>query len=445
VSAANYFTVNFPSSDMPASRVAEVDLFQERFKHDYARVRFRDWNTAYDSIRPGSPMKLVFKDRTSSKEFVGYVHHIEHNFAPGLNYTDVFFISASYALKQPSQKVYKNGTADQIVQSIAKDFNFAWNTVPHPRVFPQIAHAGVSAWDFLKKLAHHTGYSLRVENTTIHFQPVTTQFNQNKITAPTFNMRSQSNPAGSTLYSFKLIAGESLDQAGEMKAATAVSGVDRNTAKVIQVTNQARKTPLRPRFQPEFFDAFAHNTVASDIAMAKSEAEAVDERTRFAYRAEAEVIGTPNLSPDQPVYMDGVGKDYSGYWVVLGVQHKLISTAYNVQQYTTILQLGSDSLGKTANQGGVFTNMVARNIVPGVRQTSIKPVNQLKQGIPSPSKNSSVGFGKVMNRNAGSAVNASQAVVASKWTNPSGSLNTTTVVNSRPASVVRRLKANGYI
>jgi phage protein D len=444
-----YVEVSFPSADVPPLIVSSLYFYQERYKHEYAVVSFRDWNVAYDNIRPGSPVQVKLKNSTSSTDFYGYVHHTEQNRAPGLNYTDVHIIGASYMMKQPSQAVYLNSTADQIVTKIAKKHGFSYNAVPHPRVFPQISHAGLSDFDMLHKLAKQTGYSLTVKNTSIHYQPVTHQFNQNKINAPIFVMRDQAHPGGSTLYSFDVLIGESLDQNGEIKAATAIAGVDATSGKVFQVTNQQRPKSLRQKFQSELFDAFASRIVAPSVNAAKSEAAAVDERTKFAYQATVEVIGTPNLAPDQPIYLDGIGADFSGYWVIMSTEHKVESTSYTLQKYTTILTVGTDSLGKTVANGSISNGVnepklgVARTIIPGVRQTAQKPITNLQASLRTGSKNTSLTFGNVNNRPT--STNASQSVVASKWNSPSGNLNTVTQVVSRPAYVVKRLANNGKL
>lgn len=444
---ANFIEVSFPNADTPPNFVIEMSFHQERYKHEFANFVFRDWHVEYNNLRPGTPVSFKLTGEYSSRDMHGYIHHINPKISPGNHYTEVSVIGASYQLKQPSQQVYKNVTADQVVAKIAKRNGFAYNAIPHPRIFKQIAQAGLTDLQMLQKLAKQAGYSLRLQNAEIHFSPVTQLHDQEKKNAPRFVMRDQANPSGSTIYSFKPIIGESLEIDGEHKSATAVAGVDKYTAEIIQVTNQKRSKPIRSKFEPEYFDGFATGIVANDHNIAKNEAQSFDERTKFAYHAKAEVLGHPGLYPDMPVYLEGVGADYEGYWVVLKAEHKIISKSLNLQIYTTILHLGTDSLGASNQVGnGVLepTLQPKRTIVPGVRQTNAKPVTALHKGVKHPNKNlSPVGFGKVGNRARPKTAN--KVIVASKWQSSSGNLNKVTKTVSRSPAVVQRLKAKNVI
>ncbi len=445
----NILQLEFPNADKQPAMIAELSLHQERYKHEYAVAKFRDWDMQYSDIRPGTPVKFTLTGDYTSRDFVGYIHHVAPHITPGQHVTEVHLIGASYQLKNQSQQVYINKTADQIVTEIAKRNNFAYHCEPHPRVFPQVSQAGMSDMELMHKLAKQCGYTLKLVNSEIHFKSVLSAFNELKQSAEKFILRDANHPLGSTIYSFKPHIGESLDQEGEHKAATAISGVDRITGELIQVTNQKRPNATKQRFEPEYFDRFHSVAVASDPQTAKYEAQAADERTKFAYRATAEVLGTAHIEPDHPVFLDGLNEDYHGYWTVLKTEHKVISKAYSTQVYTTILHLGTDSLGRAANSPGSAyvsepSNTPQRIIVPGVRQTNKKAVNVLKPGIKTGSKNKGiVGFGKINNRKK--PLVANKVVVAKTWASPSGNLKTVSKTFGRSPAVVNRLRSKGAL
>lgn len=444
----NFVSVEFPNADESPFLVLEMTFWQARYKHDFAVFTFRDWKTSYDNIRPGTPMQFTLHGDYNKETFSGYVHHIKPKISPGKNYVEVHFIGASYYLKQTSQQTYKNRTASEIVIEIAKRNNFAYRVTPHPRVYTQIAQAGLTDMEMINKLAQQCGYSVRFNNAEIYFQPVLKVYDEIRENAQTLVLRDADDPAGSTLYSFNPLIGESLEHDGEYKSATAISGVDAFTGKIIQVTNPFRPKTTKSKSEPEFFDRFSTATVANTYDVAKNESESADERTRFPYRAKAEALGDPGLHPDSPVFIDGVSEDYSGFWVILEAQHKLTSTGYTQFMYTTELTLGTDSLGSAV--AGANNKLVKapndrskRTIIPNVRQTNVKPKTSLRTGSLSKSKAAPVGFGTVKNRTRPKTAN--QVIIGKKWVSPSGNLSKVTKTKTRPQTVVKKLRRQGVL
>lgn len=444
----NFIAVSFPNSSVPPIRVSEMTLWQERFKHEFATFRFRDWDTKYDDIRPGTPATFSLETEDGYYEFDGYVHHINPTVKPGTQETEVSLIGASYLLKQGSQQVYYDLTASDIVTKIAKRNKFAYSIDSHPLVYPQLSQAGLTDFEMINKLAKHCGYTVRFHNAEIYFQSITKLYEEERENAPIYVMRDAQNPKGSTLYSFTPIAGESIEYDNEYKSATAVAGVDAYTGKIIQVTNQKRPKAKKKRYEPEFFDRFDTTTVANSYDLANFEAIAVDERVKFTYRAIAEVLGDPKAYPNMPVFIDGIGDPYGGYWIVLKAEHRIVSKSYNNLVYTTVLHLGSDSLGQAVagkdNRLIVAPNSKKkRTIIPNVRQTNKNPVNKLSSGSLLPSKSSPVGLGNTKNRTAPKVAN--RTVVAKKWTSPSGNLKKTSTTKGRSAAVVNKLRGSGAL
>lgn len=444
----NFVSVEFPNADQAPLQVLEMHLWQARYKHDFAVFTFRDWKTSYNNIRPGTPMQFTLQGDNNKEVFNGYIHHIKPKISPGKNYVEIHFIGASYYLKQTSQKTYKNRTASEIVVEIAKRNNFSYRVEQHPRVYPQISQAGLTDMEMINKLAKQCGYSVRFKNAEIYFQPILKLYEEGRENAPILVLREADDPAGSNLYSFDPLIGESLEHDGEYKSATAISGVDAFTGNLIQVTNQTRPKTTKRRSEPEFFDRFSTATVANSYGVAKSESESADQRTKFPYRATAEALGDPGLHPDAPVFIDGVSEDYAGFWIVLEAQHKLTSTGYTQFLYTTVLTLGTDSLGEAVTGSDnklvkVPNSRAKRIIIPNVRQTNTKPKTTLKATSTPVSKNSQVGFGSIKNR--AKPKTANQVIIGKKWVSPSGNLSKITKVKSRPKTVVKKLRSQGVL
>lgn len=443
----NYITVDFPTVDIKPEQVLSFTLNNSRYSHEMAEIKFRDWDIQYNSIRPGTPVNCLIKSTDASRNFYGYVHHIKSSMSPGKRFVTLNVIGASYKLKQAKQKVYVNQTADRIVASIAQDYNFAYYTEPHPRVYPQVVQAGHTDLELMTRLAKQCGYSLRVQNTEIYFQSLTRDYEVMRSSAPVFTMREKDDPGGSTLYSFNLTAGESLMYRDAYKAATAVGGIDPLTGGAFKSTAQDRSYPTRGLYQPEFFDSFATGVVAPGFSETIYEAEAIERKNRFPYRATISVIGSPNLRADMPIYLEGLGKDYSGYWIVLAAQHKIVEETRNNFTYMTLLEVGADSLGEAnvwtdGKLVRVPTVIPTRNLIPNKRNTVVSPKSQLSTAS-NPDAFTYVMFGETENRPQPSTGKIS--FTAPVWKSDSGNLNITTTEIRRPAQVYDRLEARGVI
>lgn len=436
-----FIDVEFPDAVKGPKVIFEARLYQKINEHEMLSVKFRDWNISYEYIKPGTAAKFNIMGSKSSREFIGYVHHIQPSHTPGTAFTEVVFIGGTFPLKQASQKVYKNITASNIVTKIAKIHGLAAFVVPTKRVFEMVSHAAHTDWELLVRLAKQHGYTLRAHNTELYFEPILNDYATYRAVAPYFAMRSESNPQGSTLYSFKPLISDSLEIEGAFKAAVAVSGVDKGSKKPTSITQQKRNKKTKSIESTEMFDRFDTKVVAPSVEIAKFEAEAAEARNSFPYRATAEVLGEPNIRPNLPIYIDGVGTAYNGFWTVLGTEHIMIETQREIEyKYTTLLHLGTDSLGLATRWTDGSAVQVPdtkqkRVITPGKKQTVVKPKSKIVKNNKAKNSRTSVSFGKINNRPKPTSV-----VSASLWKTATPKLTSTTVVKRRSPSVVKRLK-----
>lgn len=254
-----YVTVKFEGVDGAPFRLSALHLRQARYEHDMMFLTFREWDASFDLIKPGTPVSVLVKDLENPINFYGYVHHLEPNKTPGADNVTVAVIGASFVFKQPSQTIYKDTTASALAIKVATKYGFSYAVTPHPRVYPQIAQSGQSDWQLLTRLARQCGYSLRAENTELYFQPLTENFNRFKSEAKKFYMNDANDPAGSTIYSFNPIIGETLGFADGTKSATAVTGLDLlgDSNIIFNVTKQKEETTIRRKYQESFFDALS--------------------------------------------------------------------------------------------------------------------------------------------------------------------------------------------
>jgi hypothetical protein len=173
--------------------------------------------------------------------------------------------------------------------------------------------------------------------------------------------------------------------------------------------------------------------VANNYKTAVHEANSADDRSQFPYIAEAEVIGMTDLRPGMPIYLDNVGNEYSGYWTILHVEHHVIENELNSQTYTSILTVGSDSLGQISSLKYPIkpSSTPIRVIKPNIKNTKVKPNTILK--------NTGLNLTPVKVTKLVSQVNRAsvtgKGVSSSLWKSTHGDLNNVTKPNSSSAAV----------
>jgi hypothetical protein len=442
----NHIHVEFPGTSLGPKYTYSATIKQGRFEHEIAIINFRDWGVEYDVVKPKTPVKVIITGTKTKRNFYGYVHHVRTDQTPGKNFTELVVIGASYLMGNPSQTIYKETTADRVIKTIATKHSFVCDPSPHPRVYPQISQTGHTDWEFMVRLAKQSGYTLRAENTELYFQPVLQDFTNLRQNAPKFIMRGVTDPEGSTIYSFKPLIGESLDFKDAKKAAIAISGLDKTSNSRIAITKQIKNKKTRRKQQSEFFNQFDTSVVANDIETAGYEAEAAENKNTFPYRARVEVLGDPDLRPDLPVFLDGLGTTYSGYWVVLEAEHRIIEEQLNQQLYTTVITVGIDSLGTADSwaDNKVVTSpdyLQKRTIIPNVKQTKIVPKTGLSAPSTFPTPQTKGTFGGSSNRKQIPAAKRTQTEPV--WKSTTRTLNNIIPKTTKSPIITKRVLKKG--
>lgn len=425
--------LHMPTSQYQFKRVYKVEHAQGLYSHDYSKVVLKDWKISPKFAKPGTPIVL----NISGKEHHGYVHDVKGHQDNGVNVTEIGIMGASYVMRQSSQRLYKNITADQVIADIAKRYKFAYRVVPHSRVYPQLSQAGATDWEFMVKLAKQIGYSLRTEGACVYFQPILKDFDDLIHEAKIFTKVDQGVKHPNPIYYFRPLVGETLAHEGASKYATSVAGVDPRTGDYFKYTKQNRIPTTRVESHPEMFDKHATNVVANSYKVASLESEAADERSSFPYIAEIQVLGDTSLRPGMPIYLDNVGTEYTGYWTILNIEHSVKEEQTNIHLHTAILTVGTDSLGRAnpVKYPVLPSSKPVRHIIPNVRNTRVKPTTSLK------SKGITVGQPKVralVNRTNRADVD-NKLLSSNAWYSSNGNLGDRPVEQRTPPVVKNKL------
>jgi hypothetical protein len=162
-------TVRFPLSPSFNLVFLTAKLGQEFNAHDTLVLQYAGKiEDTLNFIGSGDPVEFEYSGGGSTKTWVGYVHKVIPS-TVAENSTTIICISPTYLLKTTKQKIYKNVTADQIVQKVCKQYGLKAVTQRHPRVFSTIGQAGQSDWQLLRRLAKQTGFGLKISGTTVYF------------------------------------------------------------------------------------------------------------------------------------------------------------------------------------------------------------------------------------------------------------------------------------
>ena len=373
------FTTEFPTLSYPPKLGYSLSSKHALYEHEIIKIRFTDWATQYNSVSDGTPVIITLTGEGGFRKFNGYVHHATPDISPDKNYLDVTFIGASKVFKQQSQRVWLSATADQIIADLALSHEFSYIATPHPRVYDQVSQSNMTDWQLMVKLAKQCGYMLKADNTTLIFQPLMQDFTDYRTQASYYSLKGlDSKHTG--IYQFSPMIGEAIPYEDSLKSTTTVAGVNRESASIHSHTNQDQIKKTRISYVDPIYDNYSVDIVAPSYAIAQYEAAASDERSRYAYRGFVEVVGSPNVLPGNPVFLDGLGKTYTGYWTVLSVENNIFGNT----SFSTTFMVGTDSLG-TSSQWVDNKNVsspssgIQRVITPGVRQKNVIPKTNLIQ------------------------------------------------------------------
>ena len=409
---------------VPPIRGSSLNSSHGLYEHEILTVKFLDWGVTYDSISDGTPATITLSGGNGTRELNVYVHHITPDVSPSKNYVDVTFIAASKVFKQQSQRVWINTTADQVIADLASLHEFSYIATPHPRVFDQISQSSMSDWELMVKLAKQCGYILKANNTTLIFQPLTQDYTDSRNQAAYYVLRGL-NSRHTGVYSFQPMIGEYIPYQDAKKASTTVAGINRESSSVHSHTSQTQIAQTRKNYISPIYDHYSTDVVAPSYSIAQYETAAANERARYAYRGEAVVVGSPTLLPGDPVFLDGLGHPYTGYWTVLAVRHHALGN----QEYSTAIDVGTDSLG-TSIQWSDNKNIanpsdaIQRVITPGVRQKNAAPVTVLNKIGQSVKESSKTPYSQ---RKATAKINT-PSLPAYKWKGTGRNLKTSAVI-----------------
>jgi hypothetical protein len=241
------FSVTFPKAKDLDVQLIGAELYQVGSEHDMLILHFKgNPDPKQNAILSKDPVIFNFRSQKLKSTWNGYVTQVRQtNTVVGGN-TDIVCIGPSFYLKETSQKIYKNVTADQVVSRIATKHSMQAVTQRHPRVKASIVQAGQSDWQLLRRLAKSTGFILRCENSSILFVSADKIYKDKKASAPYFYYVGNDDNTGSTTkeirmlgtcFAFKPIVSDSSPDTG-VRVDRVITGMHAQTGSVLSTTHK---------------------------------------------------------------------------------------------------------------------------------------------------------------------------------------------------------------
>lgn len=187
---ASSFEVSFPKTPNFELVLIGAELHQEIEAHDVLILTFKGKPRKDETtIVSSDPVQFIYSSGANTSTFEGYVYEIDPAATMQAHVTQIWCVSASSVLKDSTQEIYKNVTADQVIAKIAKKQGLKAVTQRHPRLRETIVQAGQTDWQLLRRLAKQTGFALKAENTTVFFMSKNKIFQDKKARAPYFKYK----------------------------------------------------------------------------------------------------------------------------------------------------------------------------------------------------------------------------------------------------------------
>lgn len=327
--------VEFPSMESDQVPILTARIIQAPGAHDIMYLTTSTPGRALPLLG-GAPVTATWTDNKTRQSFYGYVYRVDQDYSTKTRVTTVICVGSSYPMMNRSTRVWSSVRASDVVREIAWRHGLSSDVEDHPRVFTMIAQAGRSDWQLLNWLAAQTGYVLRMEGTMLVFRSRQSMAAHWRPQALHLSLGAL---AGDSPSSFVPKTGRFNPELGASSAIRESHGIDPVNGTVVSSENPT--VPLRETADPLFSAPLVDAVVHSETE-AISAAVAAQEANRFVRLADIRVAGNAHLAPERMVYLTEVPDEFTGYWTVRQIEHRLGSG-----KYSCTAQLGTDGLGRS--------------------------------------------------------------------------------------------------
>ena len=375
------FTVSYP--DFPTFEVIPqwFTLKQSAGNHDIVEIAYGSFNPFYlKCLKTGVPIKLSWKTKNASQEFVGYVYNVTQLTQSTLTRNIIVTaVGTGMHLKEGGAKIWVNKTASEIVKDIAKELKLVPKVTDSKIRFSQQSLNGHTRWEKVKELAHRIGYVAQISGVELHFHPIDKMIDVFATSIPVLTHFEPDVNAGlfydsQTLDMFRPTVGDLSELSGQTKKDKVISGINPVTGKSFtkkstpsSVGKNVRETAKGAK---SLYTQIIPTRVTENAEDAKAMADAFAQLGRFSVEAEGSGQGDPRIAPYRTIEINGTGDVTDGFWIVTEAEHHVQFDG----RYTVDFKVKTDGTGKNlktafrpTKAGAVPTRNIAMELSNGIK------------------------------------------------------------------------------
>lgn len=321
----------------PLSAPVQVRVIQEEFRHDLAIITIRGSQASQKDFRTGTPVSLSWGYAPKEIEyFYGYVAYTQPSTRD--NQVEVVCVAASLILKQPRMKVYSDFSVDQIVKDVAKLAMFSTDVRSHSRQWSRTIQSGDNTtWEFLVQISKKIGYTFYANKTELRCYSRAQKLSDRFI-APVFVRRKLASQT--EIRNFIATEGD-VSPAGGDAARREMYSLDPETLRIQHKTHSGQRRNRAGRDEVRTLFSQFESSRAESPGEARDLLEGASQEHRWALQAEVELMGSPHVTQNTPVHLQGLGGRDEGTWITERVEH----TIRPRRDYWMKVKLGRDSYG----------------------------------------------------------------------------------------------------
>lgn len=361
--------------------VRDLKVYMNGWQHDMAvaviggidDVDQVTWNV-------GTPVLIRYGRTNRWDEFYGYLtntsRHWEQNQRTRTDqrFLNIKAIGASWPLKDGFAGAYIDHSAVSIATDIANKNYFDIDAPADSYVFPALASAGRSYWDFLVYVAKKVSRTCHMHGTQLRFYDSVELAQRPGYVIPRFQEKDAAGVA--TVIDLTTDSSEAGSIEGRRRRnrvmqstdswGNSITGTDDGSS--LQGAYGARRLPA-------LFTEYVSDVVVNTQADIDNLLPAVTSNNRFWNRAKATLLGNVRVTQETPIIIEGLGPRDSGMWQVLSVCHHI-----RPKQYEMMCELGRDADYDNGIRPGLPSGL-ARTYLDGTASAAPQvPGTQLMNG-----------------------------------------------------------------
>lgn len=347
--------INNEPLNKTSSELYQVTVSNLCGQHEEAVITTRVDKTKLDRYI-NKIVSFTYGPRTKRNTFYGYVVLVN----PNRQYqkdtvVDITCLGVTWPMQTGSPRWFSRISATDMAAQVVGAYPLGFTGDRSSYIWPSMAQAGQSDWEFINHLADRVGYSVYSYNGVVRF-------------VNALNILNSSVPVASWVKgddvfdkSRVLLDFSATSESLKMRQNISPSyGFFSNTSGVDSATLSDSLDTPQYRFVPD--------VAVSDQKMAETYKNAFARKTDFwRQKAVARVAGDATITPGTLVSIkisrsSSVGNDYDGAWLIDGVEHSL---THNSFQTEVVLLRDAHSRLSNTNFHGLLDNQTRPTIVQG--------------------------------------------------------------------------------